>query len=188
MLRGTLQKHDNLVSFAEHHKVQLLETSSSSSSGLGSSPSLSSSTPRRRPSADHSKQNSPHYPATQNLLVVASILGWINCCQEHLNDAIFLYLADLPAYKYDLSCSTNLIQGCITQNVMLNEESVISLCWLFVMYVLLPITNSPSYSLNGLFTQFNLQFCSLQFTRWRSLTVSQNCNYLQVNVKELQLL
>ncbi|AQL01786.1 Mitochondrial outer membrane import complex protein METAXIN [Zea mays] len=59
VLRGTLQKHDNLVSFAEHHKVQLLETSSSSSSGLGSSPSPSSSTPRRRPSADHSYKPKP---------------------------------------------------------------------------------------------------------------------------------
>ncbi|KAG0513014.1 hypothetical protein BDA96_10G064300 [Sorghum bicolor] len=59
VLRGTLQKHDNLVNFAEHHKVQLLETSSSSSSGLGSSPSPSSSTPRRRPSADQGYKPKP---------------------------------------------------------------------------------------------------------------------------------
>ncbi|TVU12376.1 hypothetical protein EJB05_46017 [Eragrostis curvula] len=46
VLRGTLQKHDNLVNFAEHHKAQLLEASSS---GLGSSSNpSSSSTPRKR--------------------------------------------------------------------------------------------------------------------------------------------
>jgi metaxin len=58
VLRGTLQKHENLVNFVEHHKVQLLEDSSSS--GLGSSPSpSSSSTPRKRASAGQSYKPKP---------------------------------------------------------------------------------------------------------------------------------
>ncbi|CAN6164951.1 unnamed protein product, partial [Urochloa humidicola] len=60
VLRGTLQKHENLVNFVEHHKVQLLEDSSSSSSGLGSSSSpSSSSTPRKRASAGQSYKPKP---------------------------------------------------------------------------------------------------------------------------------
>ncbi|WVZ82342.1 hypothetical protein U9M48_029610 [Paspalum notatum var. saurae] len=57
VLRGTLQNHDNLVNFAEHHKVQLLEASSSS--GLGSSPGPSSSTPRKRASSGQSYKPKP---------------------------------------------------------------------------------------------------------------------------------
>ncbi|CAL5044346.1 unnamed protein product [Urochloa decumbens] len=59
VLKGTLQKHENLVNFVEHHKVQLLEDLSSSS-GLGSSPSpSSSSTPRKRASAGQSYKPKP---------------------------------------------------------------------------------------------------------------------------------
>ncbi|RCV32984.1 hypothetical protein SETIT_7G046600v2 [Setaria italica] len=58
VLRGTLQKHENLVNFVEHHKIQLLEDSSSS--GLGSSPSPSSSSPpRKRASAGQSYKPKP---------------------------------------------------------------------------------------------------------------------------------
>ncbi|CAN6202385.1 unnamed protein product [Urochloa humidicola] len=59
VLKGTLQKHENLVNFVEHHKVQLLEDLPSSS-GLGSSPSpSSSSTPRKRASAGQSYKPKP---------------------------------------------------------------------------------------------------------------------------------
>ncbi|KAJ1258206.1 hypothetical protein BS78_10G057300 [Paspalum vaginatum] len=57
VLRGTLQNHENLVNFAEHHKVRLLEASSSS--GLGSSPGPSSSTPRKRASSSQSYKPKP---------------------------------------------------------------------------------------------------------------------------------
>jgi len=46
-----------LVNFVEHHKVQLLEDSSSSR--VGSSPSPSSSTPRKRASAGQSYKPKP---------------------------------------------------------------------------------------------------------------------------------
>ncbi|CAL5051284.1 unnamed protein product [Urochloa decumbens] len=59
VLKGTLQKHENLVNFVEHHKVQLLDDLSSPS-GLGSSPSpSSSSTPRKRASAGQSYKPKP---------------------------------------------------------------------------------------------------------------------------------
>uniref|UniRef100_A0A0D9WMC2 Metaxin n=1 Tax=Leersia perrieri TaxID=77586 RepID=A0A0D9WMC2_9ORYZ len=59
VLRSCLQKHDNLVNFTRHLKVQLLE-SDSSASGLGSStdPS-SSSTPRKRASSGRSYKPKP---------------------------------------------------------------------------------------------------------------------------------
>lgn len=57
VLRGTLQRHDNLVNFVEHHKVQLLEASSTS--GLGASPGPSSSTPRKRSSSGQSYKPKP---------------------------------------------------------------------------------------------------------------------------------
>ncbi|KAL5225329.1 hypothetical protein ABZP36_011968 [Zizania latifolia] len=59
VLRSCLQKHDNLVNFAEHLKVQLLEVDTSTT-GLGSStdPS-SSSTPRKRASSGRGYKPKP---------------------------------------------------------------------------------------------------------------------------------
>jgi hypothetical protein len=79
VLRGTLQKHDNLVNFAEHHKAQLLE---SSSSGLGSSsdPSLSS-TPRKKASTGRSKF--AHFCVIVHMMIHCSAtatgyhIGWL---------------------------------------------------------------------------------------------------------------
>ncbi|KAL6606128.1 hypothetical protein ACP70R_041781 [Stipagrostis hirtigluma subsp. patula] len=56
VLKGTLQKHDNLVNFAEHLKAQF----AASSSGLGASPDpSSSSTPRKRASSGRSYKPKP---------------------------------------------------------------------------------------------------------------------------------
>ncbi|XP_062233510.1 mitochondrial outer membrane import complex protein METAXIN-like [Phragmites australis] len=58
VLLGTLQKHDNLVNFAKHHKAQLLEASSLSA--VGSSPDPpSSSTPRKRASTGRTYKPKP---------------------------------------------------------------------------------------------------------------------------------
>ncbi|PNT76441.1 hypothetical protein BRADI_1g48210v3 [Brachypodium distachyon] len=57
-LRSHLQKHDNLINFAEHHKVQLLEVDSSLA-GSGSSDPSSSSTPRKRASSGRSYKPKP---------------------------------------------------------------------------------------------------------------------------------
>ncbi|GJN00845.1 hypothetical protein PR202_ga18065 [Eleusine coracana subsp. coracana] len=106
VLRGTLQKHDNLVNFAEHHKAQLLE---SSSSGLGSSsdPSMSSN-PRKKASAGRSYKPKPrakkerteeektfrrrakYFLATQlvAVLVFLSLLGGVDSSELEDDDGI----------------------------------------------------------------------------------------------------
>ncbi|XP_072995571.1 mitochondrial outer membrane import complex protein METAXIN [Typha latifolia] len=62
LLRSNLLKHDNLVKYAEHHKVELLETSSSSASSSSvprSSFDASTSTPKRRASSGWSSKPKP---------------------------------------------------------------------------------------------------------------------------------
>jgi len=106
VLRGTLQKHENLVNFVEHHKVQLLEDSSSSR--VGSSPSPSSSTPRKRASAGQSykpkpkakkerteeekkfRQRAKYFLATQlvAVLVFLSLMGGVDSSELDNDDGM----------------------------------------------------------------------------------------------------